>query len=79
MAGGLPESLTPGSGFGISSEPLTIVRFLEGVGCRLRTRPSVSRHPITSYGRLMDEQFGLFWIHLGFAAIVGLIMLLFVV
>jgi len=36
-------------------------------------------HPITSYGRLMDEQFGLFWIHLGFAAIVGLIMLLFVV
>jgi len=27
----------------------------------------------------MDEQFGLFWIHLGFAAIVGLIMLLFVV
>ena len=27
---------------------------------------------------IMDEQFGLFWIHIGFAMIVGMIMLMFV-
>lgn len=54
----------------------------KGFGIRGKTRtidgfPGRDRgHFITD--AIMDEQFGLFWIHVGFAMIVGMIMLMFV-
>lgn len=52
-----------------------------GIGGKTRTIvgfPGTDRgHFITD--AIMDEQFGLFWIHVGFAMIVGMIMLMFVI